>query len=128
MYVSERLAEWGANVSSEHTGAARKAAKRAIGDVVGCMIAGAGDEGAAMVRKAIQGMGDGSSVVAGRLAKASAPYAALVNGMAAHSRDFDDTFLEAITHASASLVPAPTGANASNAGPKCVCGHGRELN
>ena len=66
--------------------------------------------------------------VSERLAKASAPYAALANGMAAHSLDFDDTFLEAITHASASLRPAPTGANASNAGPKCVCGHGRGLN
>jgi len=106
MYVSERLATWGATVSSEHTAAARTVAKHAIQDVVGCMIAGAGDEGAASVRKAIQGLGDGNSVVAGRLGKASSPFAALANGMAAHSLDFDDTFLEAITHASASLVPA----------------------
>ena len=49
MYVTERLAEWGANVSAEHTLGAREAAKHAILDVVGCMIAGAGDEGAAKV-------------------------------------------------------------------------------
>jgi len=106
MTVSKRLAEWGANVSSTHTPAARAAAKHAIQDLVGCMIAGAGDEGAAAVRNAVQGLGDGSSVVAGRLGKAAAPYAALANGMSAHSLDFDDTFMEAISHASATLVPA----------------------
>ncbi len=104
--VSGRLAEWGANVSPVHTPAARAAAKHAIQDLIGCMIAGAGDEGAAAVRKAVQGLGDGDSVVAGRLGKAASPYAALANGMSAHSLDFDDTFMEAISHASASLVPA----------------------
>ncbi len=49
MSVTERLAEWGANVSAEHTPGARETAKHAILDVVGCMIAGAGDEGAAKV-------------------------------------------------------------------------------
>lgn len=108
MYVSERLADWAAKVSPAHTPAARLAAKHAILDVVGCMIAGAGDEGAARVRDAVATMdaGTGDAVVCGRLAKASAPYAALANGMAAHALDFDDTFLEAISHASASLVPA----------------------
>ncbi len=106
MQVSERLADWAANVSSEHTPAARLAAKHAILDAVGCMVAGAGDEGAAMVRNAVNGLGAGDSVVAGRLAKTSASYAALTNGMSAHSLDFDDTFMEAVTHASASLVPA----------------------
>ena len=51
MYATERLAEWGANVSAEHTPGAREAAKRAILDVVGCMIAGAGDAGAAKVHE-----------------------------------------------------------------------------
>jgi 2-methylcitrate dehydratase PrpD len=106
MQVSERLAEWAASVSSEHTPAARLAAKHAIQDAVGCMIAGAGDEGAAMVRAAVDGMGAGDSVVAGRLGKTSSSYAALANGMSTHSLDFDDTFMEAVTHASASLVPA----------------------
>jgi 2-methylcitrate dehydratase PrpD len=106
MYVTERLAEWATNVSAEHTPAARLAAKHAIQDLVGCMVAGAGDEGAAMVRDAVLGWGNGEAVVAGRLGKAAAPYAALANGMSAHSLDFDDTFMEAVTHASASLVPA----------------------
>ena len=47
MYVTERLANWGANVSSDHSFAAREATKHAVLDVVGCMIAGAGDEGVA---------------------------------------------------------------------------------
>ena len=85
---------------------AREAAKHAILDVVGCMIAGAGDEGAAKVRDAVRGMGTGEAVVAGQLAKTSAPYAAMANGMASHSLDFDDTFMEAVSHASASLAPA----------------------
>ena len=41
MYVTERLAEWATNVSAEHTPAARLAAKHAIQDLVGCMVAGA---------------------------------------------------------------------------------------
>ena len=106
--VSERLARWAVDVSSEHTPAARTAAKHAVMDVVGCMIAGAGDNGAAAVRAAVEKLGEagGEAVVCGRLAKASPTLAALANGMAAHSLDFDDTFLEAISHASASLVPA----------------------
>ena len=104
--VSQRLAHWAANVSTEHTPAARSAAKHAILDAIGCMVAGAGDEGAAMVRKAMDGMGTGDSIVAGRLAKMSSSYAALANGMATHALDFDDTFMEAVTHASGSLVPA----------------------
>jgi len=106
MYVSERLAQWAANVSTDHTPEAYAAAAHAVMDAVGCMVAGAGDEGAAMVRAGVEGMGMGESVVAGRLAKTSAPYAALANGMATHALDFDDTFMEAVTHASASLVPA----------------------
>ncbi len=106
MYVSERLAQWAANVSTDHTPEAYAAAAHAAMDAVGCMVAGAGDEGAAMVRAGVEGMGAGDSVVAGKLAKTCAPYAALANGMATHALDFDDTFMEAVTHASSSLVPA----------------------
>ena len=55
-------------------------ARHAIQDVVGCMTAGAGDEGAAKVREAVDGLGDGRSVIAGRLAQTSSSYAALANG------------------------------------------------
>ena len=50
MHVTERLAKWATNVAPEHTPAARLSARHAIQDVVGCMTAGAGDEGAAKVR------------------------------------------------------------------------------
>ena len=106
MYVTERLANWGANVSSDHSFAAREATKHAVLDVVGCMIAGAGDEGVAKLRNAVSDWGMGEAVVVGQLAKLSSPFAAVANGMSAHALDFDDTFLEPITHASASLVPA----------------------
>ena len=106
MHVTERLAKWATNVAPEHTPAARLSARHAIQDVVGCMTAGAGDEGAAKVRDAVNGLGDGRCVIVGRLAQTSSSYAALANGMAAHALDFDDTFLESITHASAVLVPA----------------------
>ncbi|MAH83887.1 MAG: hypothetical protein CBB68_05925 [Rhodospirillaceae bacterium TMED8] len=106
MTISTRLANWASEISSAHTPKAREAAKQAILDVVGCMVAGAGDSGAAKVREAFKNMGVGYSVVCGSFRKAPAPYAALANGMAAHALDFDDTFMEAVTHASASLVPA----------------------
>ena len=67
MHVTERLAKWATNVAPEHTPAARLSARHAIQDVVGCMTAGAGDEGAAKVRDAVNGLGDGRSVIVGRL-------------------------------------------------------------
>ena len=59
MYVSERLGQWGTNIFSEHTSFARQAAKNAILDVVGCMTAGAGDEGTARVHDAVCDWGKG---------------------------------------------------------------------
>ena len=62
MHVTERLAKWATNVAPEHTPAARLSARHAIQDVVGCMTAGAGDEGAAKVRDAVNGLGDTAAV------------------------------------------------------------------
>ncbi len=106
MFVAERRAQWGATAPARHSEPARERARHAIEDVIGCMVAGAGDEGAAAVRDAIRGWGAGEATVAGQFARAPAPFAALANGMAAHALDFDDTFMGAITHASAALVPA----------------------
>ena len=106
MTVIEHLADWAANVSVHHPETARERAKRAFQDVIGCMIAGAGDAGVARVRDSIAGWGTGAATVIGQSTRVPAPWAALVNGTAAHALDFDDEFLEALTHASAVLVPA----------------------
>ena len=113
MTIVEQLAAW---LVEQRGDAAREAmapgtaahdrALDAIRDTVGCMVAGAGDEGAYSVRKTALGYGRGDCTVFGELDKALAPFAALANGMSAHVLDYDDNYTPGITHASAVLVPA----------------------
>lgn len=82
-------------------------ANDAIVDTYGAMLAGARESPveAAIRAFASQIGGEGPSAVV-RGSRAPAPIAALINGTAAHSLDFDDNFHPARAHASAVLVPA----------------------
>lgn len=106
MTVINQLAEWAAEVPAQWSEVALARAEHAIEDVVACMVAGAGDEAAARVRRAIAAWGEGVSSVVGQRAGATPPYAALGNGTAAHALDYDDIFRPGITHATAVLFPA----------------------
>jgi 2-methylcitrate dehydratase PrpD len=75
-------------------------------DTVSCMIAGSGHDSSQAVRDACKSLGDGRSVVLGCARHQSAPWAALVNGTAAHALDYDDNHDPSKSHASAVLVPA----------------------
>lgn len=103
--VTARLGEWAAGWPGDVDAALEKA-RLAFYDSVACMVAGAGDAGAAAVRKTIAAWGDGSATVVGSTVKAPAPLAALANGMAAHALDYDDGIHLGPVHASAVLVPA----------------------
>lgn len=82
-------------------------AKRHLLDAVGTGLIGSRQE---MPRRAlaaietVPGSAGGTSVW-GRAATLAAPYAAMINGIAAHALDFDDTHTDSITHGSAVLGP-----------------------
>ncbi|MEX2642497.1 MAG: MmgE/PrpD family protein [Acetobacterales bacterium] len=106
MQATKELARWAAEADVMGSDLVRARARDAIYDVIGCIVAGAGDEGSAKVRAAVRGWGEGPATIIGSTRKASAPWAALANGMAAHALDFDDNYVAAFTHASAVLIPA----------------------
>ncbi|HUN45989.1 MAG TPA: MmgE/PrpD family protein [Stellaceae bacterium] len=106
MDVTKRLADWAAEWDGTASETARRWARDAIYDTIACMVAGAGDEGASRVRSAISGWGGGAATVVGSPEPASAPWAALANGTAAHALDYDDNIHYAMTHPSAVILPA----------------------
>lgn len=85
---------------------ARVRAQCAIRDTIACMIAGIDAEGVREAHDSIADWSEGRSRVLGHARGRDAPWAAMVNGTAAHALDFDDNFLPATSHASAVLVPA----------------------
>ena len=81
-------------------------AKASILDALGCTLAGAGSEDAAIVRKAAATDGSGSSVVLGTGHRLSATAAALANGTAGHAYDYDDSSPPMIGHPSVPIMSA----------------------
>ena len=75
-------------------------------DLIAVMIPGSKEEVVKNVYSTVKTWGNGQSTVVGHKDKLSAPWAALVNGTAAHALDFDDNFDPAKAHASAVLIPA----------------------
>ena len=82
------------------------AAQNAFIDTIGVSIPGADEPVTRKVLSAVRGWGEGPCAVIGSSVRLAAPWAALVNGTAAHALDFDDNFDPAKAHASAVLVPA----------------------
>jgi len=79
-----------------------EAAHRAFIDI----IAGAAEPVTRKVFETVKLWGTGPSAAIGQGARLAAPWAAMINGTAAHALDFDDNFDPAKAHASAVLVPA----------------------
>ena len=76
-------------------------------DILGlCVAAQALDTSAAAVGHVLDQGGHGQSTVVGHPAPVTALQAAFVNGVLAHSLDYDDTHLPSVLHPSASVVPA----------------------
>lgn len=105
--VAGRLAAWcAARDPGGWSDLATARARAAVEDTVACMIAGAAEPAAAAARRAALAWGRGGAVAVGTAERLAAPAAALVNGTAAHSLDYDDIFTPSFGHASAVLVPA----------------------
>ncbi|MDO8836676.1 MAG: MmgE/PrpD family protein, partial [Vicinamibacterales bacterium] len=71
-----------------------------------CAAATALDTSAMATRVAAAWGGSGEATVIGHPGRLPAPAAAFVNGVLAHSLDYDDTHLPSVLHPSASIVPA----------------------
>jgi 2-methylcitrate dehydratase PrpD len=102
--LSERLAEWGAGLTSGDVPAAMAAKTEAIlVDVVGLCLAARNTDYVASVLQAAE---RGGHVAIGHAARLTAADAALLNGTAAHGEDYDDTFEGGPVHSGAVIVPA----------------------
>jgi 2-methylcitrate dehydratase PrpD len=106
--LSEKIADHVAGFDAGRlTDATIHAAKRALLDGLGVMLAASGTspEVETFVRYAQSG-GQGNSSILGRGVTTSASLAALANGAMAHALDFEDAFDAAPSHPNASLLPA----------------------
>ncbi|MBB3210809.1 2-methylcitrate dehydratase PrpD [Herbaspirillum sp. Sphag1AN] len=107
MDLSRILAAWCADDRKVFPDSAMSRAEAAIADVVGCLLGGRHDPAVVGAGKIVQGDGpSGSASAVTHTWPVTAPWAALINGCAAHALDFDDNFFPPVTHASAVLVPA----------------------
>ena len=97
---------WLAETPAEWPDAAWEAAHRAFVDIVAVTIPGAVEPVTRHVFATVKDWGGGPSAAIGQGATLAAPWAALVNGTAAHALDFDDNFDPAKAHATAVLAPA----------------------
>jgi 2-methylcitrate dehydratase PrpD len=106
--VIEHLAAYAATESFDKLPeAAARAARRAILDTIGVMLAGSVEETAARVRTLVaHRRGAGEATIAGTPLSAAAEDAALANGTAAHALDYDDLHQSLSGHPSVPVLPA----------------------
>ena len=97
---------WLAETPTDWPDAAWQAAHRAVIDIVAVTIPGAVEPVTRRVFATVKDWGEGPAAAFGQGARLAAPWAALVNGTAAHALDFDDNFDPAKAHATAVLAPA----------------------
>jgi len=97
---------WLAGTPADWPDAAWVSAHRAFIDTVAVAVPGAAEPVTTRVFDTVASWGAGPAAAIGQGARLPAPWAALVNGAAAHALDFDDNFDPAKAHASAVLVPA----------------------
>jgi 2-methylcitrate dehydratase PrpD len=97
---------WIAETPGDWPEAALESAHRQFIDVIAVTLPGAAEPATRNVFETVAGWGSGPATVIGQGTGLAAPWAALVNGTAAHALDFDDNFDPAKAHATAVLAPA----------------------
>jgi 2-methylcitrate dehydratase PrpD len=88
------------------TAAARERAATAFKDTCGVMLAGAVEPAARMMQSIAEDEGAGKCRIIGTPLRTSPGFAALANGVAVHSLDYDDMCFVSLAHPSCALVPA----------------------
>ena len=97
---------WLADTPAAWPDEAWRAAQRAFIDIVAVTVPGAAEPVSRKVFGTVRSWGEGTSTAIGQGGRLPAPWAALVNGTAAHALDFDDNFDPAKAHATAVLAPS----------------------
>lgn len=105
MPAINRIGEWLGSMPKATTELACRNIQNAFRDTIGCIIAGLNEPSVLAAASLVRRYGTGSARALPDIATL-APWAALLNGTAAHAIDFDDGENVAFTHASAVLVPA----------------------
>lgn len=106
--VTRKLARWVVSVRPEAVPVAvRKEAARSLLNIVGCTLGGARMETTEMALAAVLPfVGAKQATLLGRKERLDAMNAALINGIASHAMDFDDTHLRTVIHPAGSVVSA----------------------
>ena len=113
VYVADRIGDWVSSVRWEDIPASvTYQAKRCLIDIIGVAFAGSRRSGVTLTRKATyQQFASGPCTLVGHSPVKICPEgAALMNGMAGHVLDFDDTCYDGIVHGSAAVWPAANAA------------------
>jgi 2-methylcitrate dehydratase PrpD len=112
-YIADTIGDWVSSVLWEDIPKnVIYQAKRCLIDIIGVALAGSRRSDVTKTRKATHNQfASGPCTLVGRKAvKICAEGAALINGMAAHVLDFDDTCYDGIVHGSAAVWPAANAA------------------
>ena len=107
--VSDELAEFASGLTwSDIPGDARHAARQTLANGVGVAVGASTHEAVQSSLDALADVGitDGACSLLGRSEKLPVAWAPLVNGIAMHVEDFDDTHLRTVLHPAAPIVPA----------------------
>jgi 2-methylcitrate dehydratase PrpD len=103
----ECFADWASGVGAADVPPAQlRLAKLRLLDTIGLVYAARNHPVAASLGRFLEGRPTGPSTIFGRQNRVPAEAAALINGVLAHARDFDDTFPESVVHPGSIVVPA----------------------
>ena len=104
--ATRTLAQWAANLT-DIPPTVRNAALRSLYNYIGCTIGGSNHPTVKKAHAALSPLfGKTSSCLLGSASKADAQHAALLNGIASHVHDYDDTHLATIIHPTAPVASA----------------------
>ncbi len=106
--VTEELARFASELTwGDVPETTRAAARRTAGNVLGLAVGASRHEAVERALRALTGLGlTGSTSLLGRPERLAVAWAPLVNGLAMHVEDFDDTHLRTVLHPGAPVVPA----------------------
>ena len=104
--ATKTLANWAVNLE-ELPPSTRKAAVRSLYNYIGCAIGGSNHPTVAKAHKALAPLfGRETSTLLGTASKCDLQHAALLNGIASHVHDYDDTHLATIIHPTGPVASA----------------------
>ena len=102
----ETLAHFVAEQTFQPDTATAEVARDALIDTLGCIVVGSRQPVSVNTRKTVSAWGEGPAQLFGTPLKLSPPWAALANGVAGHSLDFDDWEIPGNSHPSITILPA----------------------